>query len=93
MDTFVITTTSAATVTDTAMSHKTTTLKRVIETESLFMNSTPTAVLGALLGLSVVLLAVVTTGWVWTCCIMKKGEGEKSLVQKRLGTTSAIAFR
>ena len=46
------------------------------------VNITPLAVLGALLGLSVVLLAVVTTGWVWTCCLMKK-RGEKNLAQNR----------
>ena len=48
--------------------------------------TTPLAVLGALLGLSVVLLAVVITGWVWTCWTMKKREGgKKSPVQDRLG--------
>ena len=56
--------------------------------------SRPIAVLGALLGLSVVLLAVVITGWVWTCCFMKKKERvKKRPVQNRSGTTSAIAFR
>ena len=57
------------------------------------VNSRPIAVLGALSGLSVVLLAVVITGWVWTYCIMKtmkKREGEKSPAQE---STLAIAFR
>ena len=53
---------------------------------NLVMDSTPLAVLGALLGLSVVLLAVVTTGWVWTCCVMKKRGEKKSPVQNRLGS-------
>ena len=35
-------------------------------------NNTPILALGALLALSMVLLAVVTTGWVCTCLIMKK---------------------
>ena len=36
--------------------------------------SVPTLVLAALLGLSVLLLAVVSTGWVCTCLVMKKRE-------------------
>ena len=37
-------------------------------------DSVPILVLAALLGLSVLLLAVVSTGWVCTCLIMKKRE-------------------
>ena len=37
-------------------------------------NDAPLLVLGALMGLSVVLLAVVSTGWVCTCLIMKRRE-------------------
>ena len=40
-------------------------------------------VLGALLGMSVLLLVVVTAGWVWTCLAMKKKEEVKSGTQKR----------
>lgn len=36
--------------------------------------SVPVLVLAALLGLSVLLLAVVSTGWVCTCLVMKKRE-------------------
>ena len=35
-------------------------------------DTTGQTVLGSMVGLLVVLLAVVTTGWVWTCWIMKK---------------------
>ena len=40
-------------------------------------------VLGALLGLSVVLLALVTIGWVCTCVAMKKKEAKKSQTHTR----------
>ena len=38
----------------------------------------PTAVLGVLFGLSMILLVVVTTGWVWTLWKMKKKTSEKA---------------
>ena len=70
-----------------ASSHQKTTNQSLFKSE---VNSTSTAILGALLGLSVVLLAVVTTGWVWTCWTMKKREN--SMAQNRLGTISAITL-
>ena len=39
--------------------------------------------LGALLGLVVVVLAVVITGWVWTCWIVKKQGGMKITSNKQ----------
>ena len=45
-------------------------------------NNAPIVALGALLGLFVVLLAVVTTGWVCTCLIMKKRETAQSSAYK-----------
>ena len=41
-------------------------------------NYVPVVALGALLALSMVLLAMVTTGWVCTCISMKKREPKKS---------------
>ena len=35
-------------------------------------SSTESSALGALLGISTVLLALVTAGWIWTCWIVKK---------------------
>ena len=45
-------------------------------------NNTPILVLGATLGLSVLLLAVVSTGWVCTCLVMKNREVATSSVYK-----------
>ena len=45
-------------------------------------NNAPILALGALLGLFVVLLAVMTTGWVCTCLIMKKRETAQSSAYK-----------
>ena len=39
--------------------------------------------LGALLGLVVVVLAVVITGWMWTCWIVKKRGGMKITSNKQ----------
>ena len=39
--------------------------------------STTISVMGATVGLLVVLLVVVTTGWVWTCWVMRKRGGMK----------------
>lgn len=33
---------------------------------------TQIATLGVLIGLLVLIIIVMTTGWVWTCCMMKK---------------------
>ena len=43
----------------------------------------PTQALGALLGLVVIVLVVVVTGWVWTCWIMKKRGGIKITSDKQ----------
>ena len=40
--------------------------------------STPTIILGSLFGLSILILAIVTFGWVYTCWIMKERKAEKS---------------
>ena len=45
--------------------------------------SQPLQVLGALLGLLVVVLAIVITGWVWTCWIVKKRGGMKITSNKQ----------
>ena len=49
----------------------------VQQNESVVNQSQCSQALGALLGLVVVVLAVVITGWVWTCWIMKKKGGMK----------------
>ena len=41
--------------------------------------------LGSMVGLLIVLLAVVTTGWVWTCWIMKK-QGQMRIVNSSVNT-------
>ena len=46
--------------------------------ESYYCNIYPLVTLGALLGLSLLLLTMVTTGWVCTCMFMKKREAKIS---------------
>ena len=41
-------------------------------------NGAPVAALGALLGLSMILLLIVTAGWVWTLCAMKRKKSERA---------------
>ena len=53
------------------------------ENESVVYQSQCSQALGAILGLVVVVLAVVTTGWVWTCWIMKKKGGTKTTSNKQ----------
>ena len=40
--------------------------------------ASPVVILGSLFGLSMLLLAIVTIGWVYTCWILKKRKDEKS---------------
>ena len=47
------------------------------------VNTMPVQVLGALLGLSMVLLVIVTTGWVCTCLFMKNSKVKMNCVQDR----------
>ena len=41
-------------------------------------HTAPVAALGALLGLSMILLAIVTAGWVWTLLVMKRKKSERA---------------
>ena len=54
-------------------------------------NYVPVTALGALLALSMVLLAMVTTGWVCTCISMKKREAKQSSTHTRF-TSMLIEF-
>ena len=51
--------------------------------ENIVNQSQPSQALGALLGLAVVVLAIVITGWVWTCWIMKKRGRMKIISNKQ----------
>ena len=54
------------------------TASQTLVDKSMELNCVPLVALGALLGLSLLLLAVVTTGWVCTCVSMKKREARMS---------------
>ena len=41
-------------------------------------HTAPVAALGALLGLFMILLTIVTAGWVWTLCVMKRKKSERA---------------
>ena len=60
---------------------------RTLVTKSVELNYVP---LGALLGLSLLLLAVVTTGWVCTCVSMKKREAKMSSIHNRYACTAGL---
>ena len=65
------------------------TASRTLATKSMELNYVPLVALGALLGLSLLLLAVVTTGWVCTCVSMKKREAKVSSTHTRYACTAA----
>ena len=64
----------------------------VTVTSTIYYTKSDTAVkeqlsssLGALFGLAIVALAIVTTGWVWSCWIMKKRAGMKVNMEEQVG--------
>ena len=62
--------------------------------ESYYCNMYPLVALGALQGLSLLLLAVVTTGWVCTCMSMKKREAKiNSMTQIRYNKVTFLCAR
>ena len=71
------------TVTSVNSSDSTTVAKISISSTATVTVTKPTMmvpiVLGAMLGLSLLTLAMVTAGWMWTCWRMKRGRNVKSL--------------
>ena len=87
-ETVCITTSSTQLVTDYATSNLSIASIQPMERQSLgnlAANTLPVLILGALLALSILLLLIVTTGWVCTCVSMKKRKVKKSscFVQSR----------
>ena len=62
-------------VNSTTSSQKTNSLEANKEADS----QASAAVFGVLTGLLIVILAIVITGWVWTCCTMKKWKNKTQL--------------
>ena len=66
------------------------TASRTLATKSVELNYVPLVALGALLGLSLLLLVVVTTGWVCTCVSMKKREAKVSSTHTRYARIAGL---
>jgi hypothetical protein len=63
------------------------------QNESIINQSQSSQALGALLGLVVVVLAIVITGWVWTCWVMKKRGGMKIISNEQERWDSELILR